>query len=78
MDSADCQIRGETGESDNPNTDPILRSLSHIQAVSPIVPIKPLRYRLVWHERSHANRALRWLREEIVAAARAVARRDGS
>lgn len=41
-------------------------------------PIKPLRYRLIWHERTHANRALRWLRDEVVAVARATARRDGS
>ena len=33
--------------------------------------IKPLRYRLVWHERTHANQAMRWLREEIGALARA-------
>lgn len=51
----------------------------HALAIVPCpVPIKPLRYRLVWHERSHANRALRWLREEVVAAARETIRRDGS
>ncbi|GAA4359190.1 LysR family transcriptional regulator [Variovorax defluvii] len=37
--------------------------------------IAPMRYRLVWHERTHKNQAMRWLREEIVAAARALAQR---
>lgn len=37
--------------------------------------IKPLRYRLLWHERTHSNRAMRWLREEIVTLARASATR---
>lgn len=38
----------------------------------------PMRYRLVWHERTHANRAMRWLREELVAAARQLTQRSGS
>lgn len=37
--------------------------------------IQPLRYRLVWHERSHTNRAMRWLREQVVAVARTLAQR---
>lgn len=35
----------------------------------------PMRYRLVWHERTHADLPLRWVREELVAAARALAHR---
>jgi len=34
--------------------------------------IKPLRFRLVWHERTHRNRALAWFRSELVATARAL------
>lgn len=37
--------------------------------------IPPMRYRLVWHERTHADPALRWVRDEIVAAARVMAHR---
>lgn len=33
-------------------------------------PIGPLRYSIVWHERSHKNPAQAWLRSEIQAAAR--------
>jgi DNA-binding transcriptional LysR family regulator len=40
--------------------------------------IKPMRYRLVWHERTHTDHALRWLREELTAAARALAHGPGS
>lgn len=36
--------------------------------------IKPLRYNLVWHERTHKNRALAWFRSELVAVARALKR----
>lgn len=35
----------------------------------------PMRYRLVWHERTHADQALRWVRDELVAAARSLAHR---
>ncbi|RZS30968.1 LysR family transcriptional regulator [Corticibacter populi] len=37
--------------------------------------IKPHRFRLVWHERTHKNRALRWLRNEITEVARELAQR---
>lgn len=37
--------------------------------------IKPHRYRLVWHERTHKNRAMSWLREELISAARVLAQR---
>ncbi len=37
-------------------------------------PIKPLRYRLVWHERTHRHRAMAWFRAEVTAAARALDR----
>lgn len=37
--------------------------------------IKPHRYKLVWHERTHKNRAMAWFRAELVAAARALAQR---
>ena len=37
--------------------------------------IKPHRYRLVWHERTHKNQAMRWLRGELTAAARELAHR---
>jgi len=37
--------------------------------------IPPMRYRLVWHERTHNNRAMRWLREEIISTARGLAQR---
>jgi len=48
-------------------------------AVVPLaVRTQPLRYRLVWHERTHAHRAVRWLRDEVTAAARALAHRSGS
>ncbi|MBN8748196.1 Nodulation protein D 2 [Xylophilus ampelinus] len=40
--------------------------------------IKPMRYRLVWHERTHTDHAVRWLREELIAAARGLAQRAGS
>jgi DNA-binding transcriptional LysR family regulator len=36
--------------------------------------IKPLRYNLVWHERTHKHRALAWFRAELVEAARALKR----
>ncbi|MDA7415151.1 LysR family transcriptional regulator [Xenophilus arseniciresistens] len=39
-------------------------------------PIAPMRYRLVWHERTHADSALRWVREELVGVARAMAQRS--
>ena len=42
------------------------------------VRIKPMRYRLVWHERTHTDHAVRWLRDELIAAARALAHRAGS
>ncbi len=32
--------------------------------------IKPHRYTLIWHERTHKNRAMAWFRAELVAAAR--------
>ncbi|MDQ0587994.1 LysR family transcriptional regulator [Variovorax paradoxus] len=35
-------------------------------------PIKPIQYVLTWHERTHKNRALRWFRGEITAAAKAI------
>jgi DNA-binding transcriptional LysR family regulator len=34
--------------------------------------IKPLRYNLVWHERTHKHRALAWFRAELIEAARAL------
>jgi DNA-binding transcriptional LysR family regulator len=37
--------------------------------------IKPHRYKLVWHERSHKNRAMAWFRSELVGAAKALAQR---
>lgn len=37
------------------------------------VPIRPLRYHLVWHERTHKHRALAWFRAELIEAARALA-----
>ncbi|MBD9668809.1 MULTISPECIES: LysR family transcriptional regulator [Variovorax] len=40
--------------------------------------IKPHRYRLVWHERTHKNQAMRWLRGELTAAARELAHRPRS
>nr|WP_251011030.1 LysR family transcriptional regulator [Variovorax paradoxus] len=36
--------------------------------------IKPLRYNLVWHERTHKHRALAWFRAELIEAARALKR----
>jgi DNA-binding transcriptional LysR family regulator len=42
------------------------------------VAIKPLRYNLVWHERSHKNAAMVWFRSELVAAARALAQPGGT
>jgi len=51
----------------------------HGLAIVPFpVRIPPMRYRLVWHERTHATRAMRWLREEIVGAARLLAQRPRS
>ncbi|CAN5522532.1 LysR family transcriptional regulator [soil metagenome] len=38
-------------------------------------PVKPFRYKLVWHERTHKNRAMAWFRGELVEAARTLARR---
>lgn len=40
--------------------------------------LPPMRYRLVWHERTHTNEALRWVREQVVTAARALAQRPVS
>lgn len=40
--------------------------------------IKPHRYRLVWHERTHKNRAMAWMRGELMAAARELAQRPRS
>jgi DNA-binding transcriptional LysR family regulator len=37
---------------------------------------RPMRYRLVWHERTHANHAMRWLRNEIASVARGLAHRS--
>jgi len=34
------------------------------------IPIEPLRFQLIWHERTHKNQAVAWLRAQIVAAAR--------
>jgi len=48
----------------------------HPLAIVPLpLPVKPHRYRLVWHERTHKNRAMSWLRGELTAAARALAHR---
>lgn len=50
----------------------------HALAIVPVpVPLKPHRFKLVWHERTHKNRAMRWLRGELAAAARALAQRPG-
>ncbi|WP_179106974.1 LysR family transcriptional regulator [Variovorax sp. KK3] len=40
--------------------------------------IKPLRYHLVWHERTHKHRALAWFRAELIEAARGLKRRQAS
>ncbi|MGO4393436.1 LysR family transcriptional regulator [Variovorax sp. M-6] len=40
--------------------------------------IKPHRYRLVWHERTHKNQAMSWMRNELIAAARELAHRPRS
>lgn len=34
------------------------------------IPIGPLRFQLIWHERTHKNQAVAWLRAQILAAAR--------
>ncbi|CAN5468219.1 LysR substrate-binding domain-containing protein [soil metagenome] len=36
------------------------------------VEVKPMRFKLVWHERTHKDRALMWLRSEISAVVRAL------
>lgn len=47
---------------------------AHRLAVVPFpAEIGPLRYRLLWHERTHQHRALMWLRGQIRAAAAALA-----
>ena len=40
--------------------------------------VGPLRYRLVWHERTHQHRALVWLRNEMLCAARKLAAQSGA
>ena len=41
-------------------------------------PVKPFRYKLVWHERTHKNRAMAWFRGELSDAARTLAQRRRS
>jgi len=46
----------------------------HALAIAPFPgSVKPLRYNLVWHQRTHKNRAMVWFRGVVAEAARALA-----
>jgi DNA-binding transcriptional LysR family regulator len=43
-----------------------------VQILQVPVPFPPLRYYQLWHERTHASAAARWLREQIRSVAAAL------